>query len=206
VVALADWRGNGTVVRLTERILKLDLQDKLARVATAVKIGALLAEIRERLPSGAWLAWVDEAVPYAPRTAQLYIELEALSRAHREDFMRFRHLGPSKLHRILSQPAPVRRHIRERVRLRIPGTDELKPLDLMTLGEIDLVIRDLAPTPPPANPIGKVMTAYVGRLDQLDDKTDVLIQRAHEVDRNEARAIRDRLRALAKRLETGLDL
>jgi hypothetical protein len=47
-LALADWRRNGTVVRLTERILKLDLQDKLERVAKAVKIGALLAEIRER--------------------------------------------------------------------------------------------------------------------------------------------------------------
>jgi hypothetical protein len=194
------------VVRLTERILKLDMQDKLERVAKAVKIGALLAEIRERLPPGAWLAWVDEAVPYAHRTAQFYIELEALSRAHAEDFMRFRHLGPTKLHRILSQPARIRRHIRERVRLRIPGTGELKPLDLMTLGEIDLVIRDLAPTPPPGNPIGKVMTAYVGRLDQLDDKTDVLIERAHEVDRDEARALRDRLRALAEKLETGLDL
>jgi hypothetical protein len=205
-LALVDWRRDGTVVRLTERILKLDTQCKLERVAKAVKIGALLAEIRERLPPGAWSGWLDEAVPYAHRTALFYIDLEALSRAHPEDFVRFRHLGPTKLHRLLSQPARIRRHIRERVRLRIPGSDEPKPLDILTLHELDLVIRDLAPTPLPANPIGKVMTAYAGRLDQLDEKTDVLIARAHEVDREEARALRDRLRSLAEKLDTGLAL
>jgi hypothetical protein len=135
-----------------------------------------------------------------------YIELEALSRTHPEDFVRFRHLGPSKLHRILSQPARIRRHIRERVRLRVPGLDEPKPLDRMTLRELDLVIRDLAPTPPPANPIGQVMTAYAGRLDAIDTKTDLLIERAREVDRDEARTLRDRLDAIARKLERGLDL
>jgi hypothetical protein len=206
VRALVDWREDATVVRLTERILKVDTQDKLQRVAKAVTIGGLLAEVRARLPPGTWLAWIEDAVPYARRTVFVYIELEALSRTHAEDFVRFRHLGPSKLHRILSQPARIRRHIRERVRLRIPGLDEPKPLDRMTLRELDLVIRDLAPTPPPANPIGQVMTAYAGRLDAIDTKTDLLIERAREVDRDEARALRDRLDAIARKLEHGLDL
>jgi hypothetical protein len=110
------------------------------------------------------------------------------------------------MHLILSQPARTRRHIRERVRLRIPDTGVLKPLDLVTVKELDAVIRDLAPTPPPANPIGPVLTAYAGRLEQLDAKTDVLIARAREVDRDEARELRDRMRAIIEKLETGLGL
>ena len=206
VGALVDWRRDATVVRLTERVLKLDTQDKLERVAKAVQIGALLAAVRERLPAGAWSAWVDEAVPYAHRTALVYIELDELRQAHPEDFARFRHLGPTKLHLLLSQPAPTRRHIRERVRLRIPGTDVLKPLDLVTVRELDAIIRDLAPLPRPTNPIRPVLTAYAGRLEQLDTKTDMLIARADEIDRDEARALRDRMRAILDKLESGLGL
>jgi hypothetical protein len=205
VGALADWRRDARVVQLTERVLKLDTQDKLERVAKAVQIGGLLAAIRERLPVGAWEQWVDEAVPYAHRTALFYIELDALRQAHPEDFARFRHLGPTKLQLILSQPARTRRHIRERVRLRIPDTGVLKPLDLVTVKELDAVIRDLAPTPL-ASPIGPVLTAYPGRLEQLDAKTDVLIARADEVGRGEARELRDRMRAIIEKLETGLGL
>jgi hypothetical protein len=203
---LVDWRRDAKVVQLTERLLKLDRQNELERVAKVVQIGALLAAIRERLPAGAWLAWIDEAVPYAHRTALFYIELAALRQTLPEDFARFRHLGPTKLHRILSQPARVRRHIRDRVRLRIPDTGVLKPVDVVTLRELDAVIRDLAPTPPPTNPIGPVVTAYAGRLEQLDAKTDVLIARAADVDRTEARALRDRMRAILSKLETGLGL
>jgi hypothetical protein len=206
VAALVDWRRDATVVQLTERVLKVDTQDKLERVAKAVQIGGLLAAIRERLPTGAWLAWVDEAVPYAHRTALVYIELDELRQAHPEDFARFRHLGPTKLHLILSQPARIRRHIRERVRLRIPDTGVLKPLDLVTVRELDAVIRDLAPTSPPANPIGPVLTAYAGRLEQLEAKTDLLIARADEVDRDEARALRDHMQAIIEKLEAGLRL
>ena len=82
----------------------------------------------------------------------------------------------------------------------------LKPIDLVTLRELDAVIRGLAPTPPPTNPIGPVLTAYAGRLEQLDAKTDVLVARADEVDRDEARALRDRMVAIARKLETGLGL
>jgi hypothetical protein len=206
VNALADWRRDATVVQLTERILKLDTQDKLERVAKAVKLGGLLAAIRDRLPRGVWLAWVEEAVPYSHRTALFYIELDALREAHPEDFARFRQLGPTKLHRILSQPARIRRHIRERVRLRIPDTGELKPLDLVTVGELDAIIRDLAPTPPPSDPIGPVLTAYAGRLEQLDAKTDILVARAGEVDLDDARALRDRMHAIIEKLEAGLGL
>jgi hypothetical protein len=43
---------------------------------------------------------------------------------------------------------------------------------------LDAVILDLAPMPPPADPVGPALTTHADRLEQLDAKTDVLVARA----------------------------
>jgi hypothetical protein len=45
-----------------------------------------------------------------------------------------------------------------------------------------------------------------GRLDQREVKADSLIERAREVDRDEARAVRDRRQAITEKLETAFEL
>lgn len=203
---LVDWRRDATVARLTKELLELDRKWRLDGVARAVTLGKMLRSIRDRLPPGTWTVWLDEAVPYTARTAQMYMELERWREAHPEDFMRFRHLGPTKLHLLLSAPAKARKHIRGRVRLRIPGADVLKPIDVMTVRELDAVIRDLAPTPPPTRPIGTVVAAFEKHLSQLEETTDALIARADEIDRDEALALHERLASIVETLETELDL
>jgi hypothetical protein len=165
-----SWRRDAKVVALTEAILERDREARLDAVNRALTLGKLLLQVRGRLAHGQWTVWLNEAVPYTARTAQMYMELEGWREEHPEDFMRFRHLGPTKLHLLLRAPAKVRTQLRRRVRLRLPGTDVLKPIDLMTVKELDAAIRDLAPTPPPAEPIAKVVAAFENRLAQLEEQ------------------------------------
>jgi hypothetical protein len=202
----APWRRDAKVVALTEAILERDREARLDRVNRALALGKILLQVRGRLAHGQWTVWLNEAVPYTARTAQMYMELESWREAHPEDFMRFRNLGPTKLHLLLRAPAKVRAQVRRRVRLRIPGTDVMKPIDLMTVKELDAAIRDLVPTPPPAEPIAKVVAAFAQGLAQLEKQTDALVARASEVDRDQALALHERLRSLLETLEHELDL
>jgi hypothetical protein len=69
----APWQRNRKVVNLTKAIRALDKKTAKMFVDAVVKIGRMLADAREELPHGEWLAWLDNGVFYAHRTASRYI-------------------------------------------------------------------------------------------------------------------------------------
>ena len=54
--------------------------------------------MQRRLERGAWIEWIEDELPFAIRSAQSYLALATWADAHRDDYQRLRHLGPSKLY------------------------------------------------------------------------------------------------------------
>ena len=68
-----------------------------------VAMGERMATVRDLLPRGEWRRWIDEALPFTPRTVGNYIMLAQWHEERPQDIERLAHLGPTKLY--LLRPA-----------------------------------------------------------------------------------------------------
>ena len=205
-VVPGEWQDHRRVVKLTAEILRL--HERLARqvVGGVRAIGQRMAEIRDALPHGQWLKWLDEAVPFTPRTVNNYIMLAEWAARRPQDLERLGHLGPTKLY-LLAPLAPAdRRRLTGRTPVPIPdGTP--KTIDAMTTAELRRVIAGSFTTGGgPRMPIDKVVQGIEHTIAGLDARVDVLIDRKDEVDTETAAQLHNELLELAAELAEGFEL
>jgi hypothetical protein len=131
------------VVRLTEQIIDsletAERKDAMARVA----IGGMLRELREKIPHGEWLGWLETDVPFTPRTAWSYIQLHDWSKTHPVNFEKLASLGPTKLYLLIRLSPKHLTALLARKRHRIPESGKLRTLAGMTVAELITVLRAL---------------------------------------------------------------
>ena len=168
--------------RLTREIVELDLRSKTRVVQDVVAIGQRMKQLQHRLGFGRWLTWLSQHLPFSPRTAQRYIAVAQWAADNPADFEHFSPLGLGKLQLIAALTPQQRARMRQRQRFQIPGTNTRKTLALMTLEQLDSVIRgmgSLVARPSPLPP-GKILQRFRHRVAGLDALADQL--RAHASD------------------------
>lgn len=166
---------------------------------------AHLASIRDRLPHGQWLAWLDDNAPFSRRTAANYIELTEWSRRVPAQFTKLSHLGPGKLYVIATAPAERVKGLRPGKMVPLPGSERRKTIEAMTTVELETLVGGLA-TPPAATdpPIEKVVQGVRFKVAALGAAADVMLTRIDEVDRRVAREIRAELVEVLARIDDAL--
>ncbi len=85
--------GRRSVGQLAHDILTLLARSDQRAVGTRAEVGGLLAEVRSRLPHGAWIGWLRAHVPFNPRTAERAIRLHELAGADSQLIARLAPLG-----------------------------------------------------------------------------------------------------------------
>ncbi len=169
--------------RLTREILSIDRTNKARLAHDVVAIGERLAQLQERLGFGQWLSWLSRHLPFPPRTAQRYIAIAMWAGEHAEDFEQFAPLGLGKLQLLAALPPQRRARFRRQQRFQVPGTGTRKSLELMTLQQLDAVIRGMesltasAPSVSPAAMLRRFRHRVAGLdalADQLRDNADAL--------------------------------
>lgn len=201
---VTPWRRVPAVVRITRSILRAHRTMSTAASNTAVEIGRQLARVRDTLEHGQWLAWLDEAAPFTPRTAQNYLALAAWAEREPDHFARFGHIETTKLYRIAALPFKARDKLKIDEPIRVPGGAP-KLLDVMSVDELDRVIGGLA-TPPvsPSPEIAKLVDGYRRRLTALGGLTEELLAQARRLDRDVVSELAAELLALAEQLQSAV--
>ncbi len=105
------WESDSRVVTLTRQINALQAETAERVVDAVVEIGGRMAEVRGRLPHGQWHHWVEEAVPFTPRTVSNYMALAAWAEANPRELERLAWLGPSKLYLLAGLSVASRRRL-----------------------------------------------------------------------------------------------
>jgi hypothetical protein len=205
---VAPWRDDATVVRLTSQILRLDKDAATAFADAVVDIGNRLIQARARLTPSAFRLWIEEALPFSPRTVQRYIALALWAKEHRKDFVLLKHLGPTKLTRITALEPKHRKSFVPKLPMRIPGTPRRKTIGAMSVVELDAVIGDklgFTAELPPTAPIGRVVQGFRHRIAGLDAVANELVARRSEIDENTAQILREEIQAVMVRIEQAFD-
>jgi len=200
-VVAKPWREVPKVVRATAAILRTHRSASTTNTDSAIAMGSEIATIRATLEPGEFEAWAREAVPFTSRTARNYIALADFAAREPNELRRLAHLGPSKLYRLTALPPTRRRKLDLTTPIPIPGTDEEKPIETMTVPELARVVGGLITPPVPKRPIKKLLQSYTYRLAGLDALTDQLIARAREVPPGEASELIAELHGLTESLE-----
>lgn len=198
---VTPWTRVAAVVRLTSSILRTHRATSRANAKATIALGRQLAKVQAALETGQWLEWVDEAVPFTPRTVQNYLALAAWADREPAQLARFGHLGPSKLYRIASLGFAARDKLKVGEPIRIPGAGR-KLLEVMTVAELDRVIGKLAPPvalPPP--PIDKLVKGYRKKLAALGALNHQLVQLETHADPHVMNELAAELRGLAQEIE-----
>lgn len=204
--AITDWRLDTTVVSLTEKVRGL-LSGNARRSADAVaKIGAHLARIRDRLPHGQWLQWIDDNAPFSRGTATNYIELAAWATREPRDFARLRHLGPAKLY-VIASAEPQRVKGLKPGKLVALGDGRRKTIEDLTTPElVQVVIGGLKGAEDGDEvPIEKVVQGIRFKVAGLRAAAEVFVGRVDEVGVEVVRGVREDLVAVLGVLEGGLE-
>ncbi|MCL6559183.1 MAG: DUF3102 domain-containing protein, partial [Firmicutes bacterium] len=120
---------------LTSEILLLKHQTAV----NIIEIGKRLIKVKEMLPHGEWLKWLEEQVKFSRYTAAKFMK------AAREfgNVSALTHLDPSKVIALLDIPEEGRNHIVQGTPQVIPSTGEAKTIDEMTTRELEQVKKAL---------------------------------------------------------------
>src|SRR5688572_4531206 len=151
-VVAKPWREVPKVVRATAAILRTHRSASTTNTDSAIAMGSEIATIRATLEPGEFEAWAREAVPFTSRTARNYIALADFAAREPDELRRLAHLGPSKLYRLTALPPTRRRKLDLTTPIPIPGTDEEKPIETMTVPELARVVGGLITPPSPKAP------------------------------------------------------
>ncbi len=192
--------------RLTAEIRQLQKTALRDLAESIVEIGRRLTVIREMLVRGAWLAWLADEMPFSDSAAFNYIRLAGWAQAHPGAFHTWKHLGPTKLYALETLDGSTRRALRERKSYAVPGTDRTRTLDRMSVADFYLLMDELRGNLPAERPIARLVDSQRRRIRGLATATDALLERKDEVDRDDARELRDALAAAAHRLERAFRL
>jgi hypothetical protein len=193
------WRRDRELAQLTARILSLQTQSCRRSSDEIVAIGELLELAHSRLPRGQWLDWLAHSVPFDRSTADNYRKLAAFARSDAAEYRRLRHLGPTKLYVMIALPRERRRSL-PLARLLPVAPDRRKTVETMTAAELTHHLGGLAVAPARAVPVETVVQRARFRVAGIDAVADVLVARRDEIDGEVARAIGERLRAIATKL------
>lgn len=174
-----------------------------------VAIGKQLMSIRDRLPHGQWVQWVDDNASFGRSTARNYIELARWSQREPAQFARLRHLGPGKLYVLAGVDARRVRALRPGKVVAVPGSEARKTIEVMTTLELGAVVGDLV-APGDAGddedkvPIGQVVQGVRAKLSALGVAADSMLERAGEVDKRVMREIRGDVLEVLRRIDGAL--
>lgn len=200
---VTPWTEDPHVRRLTEQIVAMHTKAAADLTATVVNIGARMFEVRKRLEHGEWLRWLHTGISIKPRTVQQYLALFEWSRRAKPEFVRFKHIGPTKLYVLAAaKPAAVRKLPIGKA-IRIPGGGR-KTIDDMTIAELSRVVGGLTTKPAAPKPIGRVLQSAKFKLAGVGTLIEELVRRSDEVDEELAGELAERLREMAEELEAML--
>lgn len=197
---VTPWREDRVVLRTTEKLRALDQRTAGVVADAVVKMGVMIQQTRERLAHGQFLDWLDGGVHIEVRTAQRFMAVAQWALDRPGEFAKVKALSISKIYRLLTVPPDIRRTLYGR-RLAIPGTDKRLYLADMSARQLDRVIDDLAPAPPPRSPVPALMKATRHRIDALEALTSDLIAHKRDVDPDDIADVHTDLVALADALE-----
>lgn len=166
-----------------------------------------MAEVRGRLPHGQWHRWVEEAVPFTPRTVSNYMALAAWAEANPRELERLAWLGPSKLYLLAGLSVASRRRLTSS-RAVVFADGREKTVGLMTVAELaeavgaerGLAIAEARP------PIGRVLGKMRHRIAGIGAIVEELSRRREEVGEDEALEMRNELVELVEALDGAFGL
>jgi hypothetical protein len=201
------WEQRPAVVHLTRQILRLQAATASTVVESVIAIGDAAREIHDDLPHGQWTRWCAEAVPFARQTLSNYMALSRWAEARPKEVEKLAHLGPSKLYLLLPLPPAVRRRLTGRKPIPIPDGG-VKTIDLMTVSELARVTAEEVRALPEHKPmpVGRVVGRLRRSIAGLDASAHALVERAADVNIEEARALHEALLSVAQTLEAEFDL
>lgn len=195
------WEKRPEVVHLTRQILRLQAATASTVVQSVIAIGDAAREIHDELPHGQWARWCAEAVPFARQTLSNYMALSRWAEARPNEVEKLAYLGPSKLYLLIPLPPGVRRRLTGRKPIEIPGGGR-KTVELMTVSELAKVTAlevQALPDHTPM-PVGRVVGRLRRSIAGLDASAQALMERADDVDEDEARALHESLLEVAESL------
>jgi len=201
---VADWRTDRRVARVTAEIRSLHASAEKLVADTVVEIGARLEAIREHLPHGQWLEWVDQALPVVPRVAQRWIQIARWARSEPAEFRRLRHLGPTKLRVIVPLPPERRRALDPSKPMIIHGVR--KTIEVMSEDELRDLFGLRAEEPRTREDIDDVVKRLRHDTAGLGAVVDLLIARKSEVPKSVARKLRAEIDEVRDKLDDAFDL
>ena len=195
------WEQRPGIVHLTRQILRLQAATASTVVASVVAIGDAAREIHDDLPHVQWTRWCAEAVPFARQTISNYMALSRWAESRPKEVEKLAYLGPSKLYLLLPLPPAVRRRLTSRKPISIPDGG-MKTIDLMTVSELARVTAEEVRALPEHKPmpIGRVVGRVRRSIAGLDASALALVERADDVDQEEARALHEALLSVARTL------
>ncbi len=201
------WEKRPEVVHLTQQILRLQAVTASTVVQSVIAIGDAAREIHDELPHGQWARWCADAVPFARQTISNYMGLSRWAEERPEEVAKLAHLGPSKLYLLIPLPPSVRRSITRRKPVDIPDGGR-KTVELMTVSELAKVTAEQVRALPEHTPmpVGRVVGRLRRSIAGLDASAQALIERADDVDEDQARALHESLLEVAKSLRDEFDL
>jgi hypothetical protein len=193
-----DWKTDREIARITGEILSIEAEGARKSAESLVQIGRRIAAVQQRLPYGQWTEWVDDRLPYTPRTAERYIALHEWSQLEPAEFHRLKHLGPAKLYVIMALPEPRRRGLVPAKTITYRGTK--KTLATLTRDEM-LDLFGFKASPAPDIAIEKVVQGARIRIAKLDTFVDMMIKRKLEVVAKHSKKVRHEVRAVLEKLD-----
>lgn len=142
------------VLRLTAQAKALLSDWNGGDARTRVALGGVLNQVRTRLDHGHWLGWLEETVPFTPRSALNYIELASWAQAKQAVFEQIAPLGASKVYLLSRLPPPVLEQLLAKRDHQVPGTNRRTTLSLMKYSDfMKLVLQATRPAAPPTDPM-----------------------------------------------------
>jgi len=201
------WEDRPAVVHLTHQILRLQAVTAARVVESVIAIGEAAQEIHDELPHGQWARWCAEAVPFARQTLSNYMALARWAEERPKEVEKLSYLGPSKLYLLLPLPPAVRRRLVGRKPIQVPD-GPLKTIERMTVSELARVTAREARVLPEHRPmpVGRVVGRVRRSIAGLDVSAQALVERAEDVEPEEARALRDALLEVAESLRETFEL
>ncbi|MGH1343920.1 MAG: DUF3102 domain-containing protein [Nannocystales bacterium] len=201
------WEDRPAVVHLTHQILRLQALTAARVVEAVIAIGDATQEIHDELPHGQWARWCAEAVPFARQTLSNYMALARWAEERPKEVEKLAYLGPSKLYLLLPLPPAVRRRLAGRKPVQVPD-GPLKTIDRMTVSELARVTAQEARVLPEHRPmpVGRVVGRVRRSIAGLDVSAQALLERADDVEPDEARALHEALLKVAESLRETFEL
>jgi hypothetical protein len=201
--AVLVTRAHRSIRALTREIRDIDRRASHDDTEARVAIGQRLAEVRTKLEHGSWLDWVEHELPFAPRTAQRYLQLSEWAAEHPGSYRRIAPLGTTKTY-LLSRldGAELRAFLRVKEHL-VPGSNKRVELALLTGAELALLLRHLLGIDEGPKP-AKLMSNYRKRVTGLVQATAELARNVDELDESDVVEVRDQLLKAAAYLDRAL--